>query len=258
MRQDDFECIEPSLQAKIDEVVMAGGDPWAHADLARHLKICHACRENQRFAESVQALIAKGVGVSFADRLRRVLGLKPGRKPGGASARGGRTPLWALAGTAAAGALILTLILPPTQRAYLGLADNSLRARGGSPKVAIQRPVEGEVLYLSGGELTWQPVEKARAYRVTVESKDGSFHWTGVVETNVLPLPKESESPGAYTAYVEPLPSDLVPEREGSVFFSRDRLFAFLSYRLTHLPVISALLVLGACGLVVATAVRRS
>ena len=94
---------------------------------------------------------------------------------------------------------------------------------------------EGEVLYLSGGDLEWESVRDTSGYKITLESLDGSYTWTGTATSTGLRLPEGSEGAGDYTAAVKPYPEDLAPEGEQSVAFRRDHVLPFLAYRIKHL-----------------------
>jgi len=237
MVSQEFECVEPELQKKVTMRSVEELDSLTRRRWEQHLEICHACREMHRMNLSIAELIAEGAGVSWSERLGHARWRR-------AWQRVGSRRIWTGAAATAALGLFLALALPPSA---LPLFTRGIVPRGDEASFQIKRPNEGEVLYLRGGNLEWEEVADARGYKITIESPDQEYRWSGVVTSTAMKLPKESEVPGKYQAAVEPYPVGLVPEGQQDVFFRRDRVFPFLSYRLSHLPTVSAvLLALGA------------
>ena len=236
MSSQEFECLEPELQAKVAQHALEELDPVTRKHWERHLEICHACRENQQMEKAIGELIAKGVGVPMRERLHPVrLGQSWGR-------RRPRTRVLG-AGLAAAAGLILAIALPPAE-GILWSAGHRITKSDADASFTIERPHEGEILYLTGGDLEWSSVTDARFYRVTLESLDGEYTWSGTASSTALRLPETSEGPGDFTAAVKPFPEGLAPEGLQTVSFRRDGVLPFLGYRLSHLPLLSTLLLL--------------
>jgi hypothetical protein len=227
MSFQEFECLEPELQEKVSEHPLEELDPVTRKRWEQHLGICHACREEHERNLAIADLLAAGVGVPVSEKL----GLARWRR----SWQGLRARRLALSGGGLALVAMLTLfLLPPSARPLFSGKPGAVKS-GGEQGFTIKRPHEGEVLYLSGGALEWDSVDDARGYRITLESLDGSYRWSGTASSTGLRLPEGSEGPGDYTAAVRPFPEDLAPAGEQSVAFRRDHVLPFLAYRIKHL-----------------------
>ena len=114
---------------------------------AAHLAACDECR-----AEIVSAA---GLAASIPSRNRR------------------RLPL-ALAGMAAAAAVLAVLWLPPTANLDQKVLE---RAADKSPAVAVASPVDGTIVDSDSVMLSWRG-ELGSSYRVTVTDDSGRTLWT--------------------------------------------------------------------------------
>jgi hypothetical protein len=244
---DDFECVEPKLMEKLGSVPPESLDREMRGQLTAHLDICHACREKQRFEEVVTDLMATGNFTGTVSR-RRNLG---GR-------RQVRSWHYSLAATLAlAAGLLLAVILGPSGSTIPGLSEVSSPLRAPAGSFHIVRPLEREVLLTSGGMLEWTPAPGASSYHVQVFGTDGSYRWSERTGETRIDLPDSGPGVGQYLAVIKPLPGDLSPEGERSVYFRRAGWGSMLLYRAIHLPFISLLLIMVGLTAAILAVVRR-
>jgi len=243
-------CVEPDLREKAEGVAPEKLDPETRRNWELHLEICHDCREKHAFAslepfnKVVGELLAEGVGINEEVGVcGRPFQLAGGN--GSSQPRLRRHSFWLGATAAAAAAIVLALALPPNPKSLMHPFTPILDEKAPDISFLIKRPLEGEVLLGSGGELEWTSVERARFYRVTLRGLRDDFNWTKSVNSTTLDLPEGSEALGDYLAIVEPLPEGLIPEKDREVLFRRGGPLAFLAYRLEHMPVVSLLLIFG-------------
>jgi hypothetical protein len=224
MKRLEFECVDRKYSNQIRKLGDGELDPKERERWQTHLKICHACREDEVLGELLPELILAGVGVEAKEtdsppprRPRRYLGARH---------------VWAGAGVSLAAGLTMVFLMSPHRDsvANRGFSDTAR----GDLVFWIDHPVEGEVLKETGGELTWQTVDEATSYRITVETMDGERRWVRTAMATRIELPAESDGAGDYVAIVEPIPRGLVSESQADVAFKRSGWAAFIAYRLAH------------------------
>lgn len=213
-----YECVEPHLGEmlwKYDDPDVA---PALRAELTRHLEICDACRLQRDIERRVSAGLQDG-SLVLAHR-------RPPRLPLTLSPRWG----WATGTVMVAAAILLALLLPPTA-GELGLID-----RAGNDRRSFQRPIEGEVLQSARPTLSWNPIDEATSYQITVTEVGGTYSWQGETSGTSIQVPAAHALPerGRLRALLEPIPNDLAAAYEISVSFERRGWTRFLRYRISH------------------------
>lgn len=254
-----YECVEPPLGEQLWQYDLPEVDPVLRRDLEQHLKVCDACR----MARAVEHKVAAGLkdGWLVLDEQRR-------RTPlAWLAALFGVYPrlLW-VRGAAVTGSLLLltslllVVLLPPPD------PDLGLVRRTGADELRFTRPVEGEVVLGGHPRFTWEAIEGATAYRLAVREVGGGYEWTGETRSTQTVVPDDAPVPLArrMRAYLEPIPSDLVPPGGITVSFRCDRLGSFMGYRvsaadpLMQLLGILGLVLLAAAGVVATLRPRRA
>jgi hypothetical protein len=213
-----YECVEPELGDRL----WCLDDPSAAAAevdrLRAHVTICHACRLqialDERLEQSLRRQGAEGTIPFVSPRSKGLRWRRP-------VSRGSVTLL--------AACLALVFLVPPRL--------DVLSVRGGGDW-GIMRPVPGEVVATVTPKITWQPLEDARSYQVTIAGEQTNFLWQ--VETDALEIqvPESAHlpKPGRFRVTVSPIPAYLAPPTGASSWLRTGTFPAHVGYRITAAP----------------------
>ncbi|MBK8168031.1 MAG: hypothetical protein IPK64_18960 [bacterium] len=246
-----FECVEPEIGGQMDLLGQADLEPGLAARLRGHLAMCDACRLDRalarRLPEALAALEQEQVAIAAAATTTSA-GSPRARVVGGHARFRRQAGSWG--GLALAAGLALVVMMPPVP------AGGNRLQRGDQDGPRFVRPVEGEVVSTGTPRLNWTPIEGASAYRVRVESTDGTYRWEATVKGTTARAPAAATAPAGVSlrAYLEPVPADLAPAGGIAVAYRAGSRGESLRYRAVAAPLYARLLAAGGA-LAVAAAV---
>jgi len=226
VNMNSYECVEPEVGDQIWRYGLPDIDSETRGLLGDHLKMCDRCRLAQALEREAEAGLQAG-------RLTVAAASLPNARPS-------RSKRWTRLdkGTGLAAASLMAATLAFVLLLPHGALERSLPTRGEGGAPGFHHPAEGEVVLGSRPQLSWQPVDGARSYRVTVNSTDGSFSWEGVTEDTEIVLPAGVTVPAATSlrAELHTVPADLLPLEGISVEFRTSTLPGFLGHRFKVAP----------------------
>lgn len=231
-----YECVEPELGADLDKLDAPDTDQTLRRQLENHIEVCDACR----FEIAVNKNVARGLqtgryrissSIGWLETLRNFLS-PPGRE----SWAGAMQTVSSISFSAC---VLLVFLLPPTAPQF------GSGQRGPDQEPRFERPVEGEVVLNANPTLSWEPIEEASGYRITLDNAGGGYEWYGQTRENEITVPSGSPVPldDRLRAILEPIPPDLAPSGGYSLSFRRGNLIDFIGYRVK-----AASLLLKLCG----------
>lgn len=217
-RDMTLECVDPVVGERIHELELAGRSIEEDRLLRAHVEVCAHCRMLVRLGpELARALASREASPSLRLRSRR-----------------GRRSRWighaALVSAAASLILFFTLPMRPVGPTPV--------LRTGEAPPRFTSPVEGQVVSADGFLASWNPVEDADAYQVTiVEVGEGSSRSVEAEGTEVLLGPSTGLSEdSSYRLLLSTTPADLLSPGEVSVTVRTGGTWAVWSHRLRMAP----------------------
>ncbi len=226
-----WECIDPAMGNCLWELEVDETTEERSQQLQAHLQLCDACRLDQALNTRLEQGLQAGALV-----------LPPAPK----RIWWQRSSVQASAGSALiAACLALLMLLPPAP------SGDFVHLRGAHDDPHFIRPVEGEMVIAENTLLTWQPVDGATSYRITLSDVASDFNWVGTTSNTQIQLPPLNEDPQTLRAVLATVPADLVAPGRISVCFNTGNWAQMVQDRMLKAPlwmllfIVSGVLLLG-------------